>query len=187
LNRNLLYRKTKFFQIELPVGWEDLGCVRNGKTHNICGDLLRVGKYYGNDEVPFQFCQRCKTIVTPYYNNFLNNYKLKAIRGATTVKENTKEEISKETINLIQQIMLQNSLNPYDIVSIIFSMTQDLNACFPAEAVRKKLGMNVPLFCCTEIDVPGSLKKCIRVLVHSNVLLYHVSHVYLNDAINLKK
>ncbi|MGB9791264.1 MAG: chorismate mutase [Thermacetogeniaceae bacterium] len=113
---------------------------------------------------------------------------VRGIRGAVTVTENTPEAIREATKNLLLFIVSENNITSNDIVSIIFTVTPDLNAAFPAEAARE-LGWNfVPLLCATEIPVPGSLEKCIRVLVHAYMSCSQeeVRHVYLGEAVKLR-
>jgi len=111
-----------------------------------------------------------------------------AIRGATTVKENNKEEILTSTQELLLEIIEQNRLAEDEIVSIFFTMTQDLNAVFPAQAARRLGWKFIPLMCATEVDVPGSLSKCVRVLVHINPdhEMSKIEHVYLREAEKLR-
>jgi len=93
---------------------------------------------------------------------------VRGIRGAITVNSNTKEEIIEITKELLVALQRENNFKIEDIVSIFFSITPDLNAAFPAQAARE-LGWNkVPLFDLQEIDVPGSLPRCIRILIQIN-------------------
>ncbi|HEY9061782.1 MAG TPA: chorismate mutase [Pseudobacteroides sp.] len=109
---------------------------------------------------------------------------VRALRGATTVKNNDSNEILEETKILLTDIVEKNNINEDDVISIIFSVTKDLNAAFPAVAARKMGWTNVALFCTNEMDVPGSLSKCIRVLLHINTEKGNkdLIHVYLNGA-----
>ncbi len=109
---------------------------------------------------------------------------VRAIRGATTVDNNDSNEIIEETGKLLTEIIAKNNLNEDDIISIIFSVTKDLNTAFPAVAARKMGWTDVALFCTNEMDVPGSLSKCIRVLIHINTELgkKDLKHVYLKGA-----
>lgn len=109
---------------------------------------------------------------------------VRAIRGATTVAENTKESILEGTIELLSEIIKRNSLNTSDIISAVFTVTSDLNAAFPAVAAREIGWTDISLMCTNEIDVPGSLKNCIRVLIHFNTDKSNsdISHVYLKGA-----
>jgi len=113
---------------------------------------------------------------------------VRAIRGATTVEANDEKEMLDATCELIQSITEQNDISKEDIISIVFTVTKDLNAVFPAVAARK-LGMTeIALMCTYEIDVPGSLQKCIRVLMHINTEKrnHELKYVYLNEARNLR-
>lgn len=93
---------------------------------------------------------------------------VRGIRGAITADSNTKEEIIKRTKELLTTLKKENDFKIEDIASIFFSITPDLNAAFPAQAARE-LGWNkVPLFDLQEIDVPGSLPRCIRILIQIN-------------------
>lgn len=113
----------------------------------------------------------------------------RGIRGATTVEENTAEQIDIATQEMLQMIIEENSLKAEDIVSALFTVTLDLNAAFPAAAARKLGWQSVPLMCCTEIPVPGSLPFCIRVLLHVNTekTQEEVRHVYLHKAVQLRQ
>lgn len=113
----------------------------------------------------------------------------RGIRGATTVAENSKKKIIEATRELLSQIVKENQLDIEGIASILFSTTPGLNAEFPAVAARE-LGWNdVALLCMQEIDVPGSLRNCIRVLVHANVEASQkeIKHIYLREAVNLRR
>jgi chorismate mutase len=109
---------------------------------------------------------------------------VRAIRGATTVENNSESDIINGTYTLLKEILLRNSLEQDDIISVIFSATRDLDAAFPAVAARKLGWTNTALMCTNEIYVPGSLEKCIRVLIHINTAkgIEEIRHVYLNGA-----
>ncbi|EGD48746.1 chorismate mutase [Ruminiclostridium papyrosolvens DSM 2782] len=109
---------------------------------------------------------------------------VRAVRGAITVSENTKELIWEGTKELLVEIIERNSLEYTDIISVIFTVTQDLNAAFPAVAARQIGWNDIPLMCTSEINVPGSLKKCIRVMIHINTEKTNtdINHVYLKGA-----
>ena len=116
--------------------------------------------------------------------------KVLAIRGATTVNSNNKEEILKETSKLIEAIILKNNLNTDDIVSMCFTMTKDLDAVYPAVAVREILDIHdIPMLNYEEKYIQGSLNKCIRVMMHINTekTKSDINHIYLNNAKNLRK
>lgn len=111
-----------------------------------------------------------------------------AIRGATTVTANSKSDITHATQEMVTEIMQRNRLTEEDLVSLLFTVTPDLDAAFPAEGVRMMGITNTPLMCAVEIPVQGSLAQCIRVLVHSYGVpsKRDVNHVYLRDAVRLR-
>lgn len=116
-------------------------------------------------------------------------WKVRAIRGATTVTVNTIEAIREAVTELLEAIEIHNSLDPDDIVSIIFTATQDLDAIFPAAIARERPDwQNVPLLDVQQMHVAGSLDKCIRVILHVNTLKLQseMQHVYLQGAKNLR-
>jgi chorismate mutase len=114
---------------------------------------------------------------------------IRGIRGATTVKVNDCQEILSATKELLSEIQKANSLKIEDVSSIIFTVTSDLNAEFPAVAARELGWEETPLLCSKEIDVPGSLPKCIRVLLHVNTdkKQKDLKHIYLKEAVNLRR
>ncbi|EMI09666.1 MAG: chorismate mutase AroH [Anoxybacillus sp.] len=114
---------------------------------------------------------------------------IRAIRGATTVSNNDEREIIDETKQLLIEMIRQNDVNAEDVVSVLISMTDDLNATFPAKALRHLDGWTyVPVMCMREINVPHALPKCIRVMmtVHTKRAQQDIHHVYLRDAIQLR-
>jgi chorismate mutase len=114
--------------------------------------------------------------------------RLFALRGANSVEGNEASAILDATDLLIRELMKRNSLTPQAMVSCIFTLTDDLNAEFPAVAARR-LGLDrVPLLCAREVPVPGSLPSVIRVLVHYYAPEDHVpQHVYLGAARSLRR
>jgi len=112
----------------------------------------------------------------------------RGIRGAITVPENSKEAIRAATKELLQKMIRINEVEISDITCILFTTTSDLNAAFPAAAARE-LGWNqVPLLCGHEMNVPGSLPSCLRVLVLYNTDKKNedMVHVYLGGAVTLR-
>jgi chorismate mutase len=112
----------------------------------------------------------------------------RGIRGAITVPENKKEAIRAATKELLQKMIRINDVKISDIACILFTTTSDLNAAFPAAAARE-LGWNqVPLLCGHEMNVPGSLPSCLRVLVLYNTDKKNedMVHVYLGGAVTLR-
>jgi chorismate mutase len=116
-----------------------------------------------------------------------NELRLWAVRGATRVERNNPEAILDGTEELMRELISRNELEPERMVSCIFTSTHDLNAEFPAVAARK-LGLEgVPLLCAREIDVPGSMRAVIRVLVHYYAARGHEPvHTYLGEAQELR-
>ena len=113
--------------------------------------------------------------------------RLFALRGATTVDRNDPEAILAATEALMREIMNRNGLGPPDVISCIFTLTNDLNAEFPAVAARKLGFDRVPLLCAREVDVPGALPRVIRVLIHYYADDGHkAQHVYLHEAAKLR-
>jgi chorismate mutase len=114
--------------------------------------------------------------------------KLRALRGAITVDQNEADAILSATEELLRAVMKRNALSPEDMVSCIFTCTQDLDAEFPAVAARN-LGLSaVPLLCTREISVPGALPRVIRLLLHYYAEdSMDVKHVYLREAVALRR
>ncbi len=109
--------------------------------------------------------------------------RLFALRGANSVPANEASAILQGTTVLIQELMERNALAPEAMVSCIFTVTDDLNAEFPALAARR-LGLDkVPLLCAREIPVPGSLPRIVRLMLHYYADEEHTPrHVYLGEA-----
>lgn len=114
---------------------------------------------------------------------------IRGIRGATTIESNTPELIYSETEKLVIEMVKANDVEPEDIASVIVTTTSDINTAFPAKAVRSIEGWKyVPTMCTHEMDVPGALPLCIRVLMHVNTDTPQkdIRHIYLNDAVKLR-
>lgn len=112
----------------------------------------------------------------------------RGVRGAITVESNTPEAILQATRELLQAMAEANGIQPADVASILFTVTPDLNAAYPAQAARELGWRYTPLMCATEIPVPASLPRCIRVLLHWNTekRQEEIVHVYLRDAQHLR-
>lgn len=114
---------------------------------------------------------------------------VRGIRGATSVESDKSQEILAATRELLNELLKANGIQEFDeIVSAIFTTSPDLTSTFPAEAARA-IGMHqVPLLCASEIAVPSSLPRCIRVLLHINTdkKQNEITHVYLRDARRLR-
>lgn len=113
----------------------------------------------------------------------------KGIRGAITVDENTSEAIGSATIKLLKEIVLKNNIEISQISHVIFTLTPDLNADFPAKYARINLKWkDVAMMCFNELEVPNALKKCLRVLIVVNCgENFEPEFVYLDRAEILRK
>jgi chorismate mutase len=112
----------------------------------------------------------------------------RGVRGATTADANTREEILTATRQLLALMIRINGIEPDDVASAVFSLTRDLDAEFPALAARQLGWLDVPLLCTYEVDVPGSLRRCVRVLLHWNTAKpqSEIRHIYIKDAVKLR-
>jgi chorismate mutase len=114
---------------------------------------------------------------------------VRGVRGAITVTEDSPDLIRAAARELMEEIVRRNHITDFDdVISAVFTTTEDLVSAFPAEAARI-MGMNqVPLLCAREIPVPGSMPRCIRILLHVNSdrLPREIEHVYLGEAKRLR-
>ena len=112
----------------------------------------------------------------------------RGVRGATTADSNSRDDILTATRQLLALIIRINGIEPQDVGSAIFSLTRDLDAEFPALAARQLGWLDVPLLCTYEVDVPGSLRRCVRVLIHWNTdkPQNEIRHVYVKEAERLR-
>lgn len=112
----------------------------------------------------------------------------RGVRGATTVSANTREEILQATRQMLALMIRRNGIEPADIASAFFTVTNDLDAEFPALAARQLGWFEVPMLCGYEIRVPGSLPMCVRVLVQWNTEKPQcdIQHVYIREAVRLR-
>jgi chorismate mutase len=111
-----------------------------------------------------------------------------AVRGATTVEQDDPAVIVGATSEMLTALLKRNGLRPEDVVSLIFTVTEDLSSGFPAPAARAVGLTDTPLLCAREIPVEGSLARCIRVLMHfyTSRPKDALEHVYLKDAVGLR-
>jgi chorismate mutase len=113
---------------------------------------------------------------------------VRALRGATTVDEDTPEHVTERVVALLRALFQRNDVHPDDVVSILFTATTDIHSAFPATAARTmgpdELPPDVPLLGAAEQDVDGALEQCIRVLVHLTTerTRADLRHVYLEGA-----
>ena len=141
------------------------------QTKNSAVELLNVSRYWRNQ------------------NSTEPQWRVRALRGATTVRENTRDAIAEAVTELMSIIETENKLDTDDIVSVTFSVTSDIDAVFPAAIARRRQGWeDVPLLDVQHMKVANSLQKCIRVLIHLNTPLpkSHLRHVYLKEAAKLR-
>jgi chorismate mutase len=116
------------------------------------------------------------------------NHQLRALRGATTVEANTVEAIGTAVAELVNALVERNQLAGNEVVSVTFSVTADLNACFPAAIARRQPGWEqVALLDCQQMAVAGDLPRCIRLLAHAWMEdSQPVVHPYLREASRLR-
>ena len=121
-------------------------------------------------------------------NDYINIENIIAIRGATTSSGNTLKEIENSVVELINELILRNSLEPKKILSITFTVTKDLDACFPASIARKCFGLDSVAFLdCQQMYVPNDVDFCIRLMA---LVIFPsgdtINHPYLRGASNLR-
>lgn len=112
----------------------------------------------------------------------------RGVRGATTCAEDSEEAILAATRELLYTMIRANGIDPFDVASAHFTTTTDLRATYPAFAARQLGWFDVALLCGHEMDVPGSLPRCIRILIHWNTTTHpaDIKHVYLHEAHSLR-
>ena len=112
----------------------------------------------------------------------------RGVRGATTADSNTSEDILKATRELLALMIRQNDIRQEDVASAIFTTTVDLDAEFPSLAARQLGWFHVPLLNLHELDVPGSMRRCVRILLHWNTekTADEIVHVYIKEAGRLR-
>jgi chorismate mutase len=113
---------------------------------------------------------------------------VRALRGATTVDADTREQITERVLTLLDEIFARNGVHHDDVISILFTATDDIHAMFPAEPARKYGLGDIPLICARELAIDGSTPMCIRVMLHLNTTRTRTElrHVYLEGAAGLR-
>lgn len=113
---------------------------------------------------------------------------VRALRGATTIDSDTTDQIRTRTIDLLEQMLVRNGVNHDDIISVLFTATDDIHSMFPASAARDIGFGDIPLICARELDIEGATPLCIRVLMHLNTTVSRsdLRHVYLEGASGLR-
>lgn len=114
---------------------------------------------------------------------------VRALRGATQIDADTREQILGGTTELLTEVLRRNAISTDDIISVLFTATPDLTADFPAYAARLLGFTDVPLMCATEIAVPGSMPRVLRLLAHveTGKARGELHHVYLRGAAALRR
>ncbi len=113
---------------------------------------------------------------------------VRALRGATTLKADTLEQVNERVQALVETMLQHNGVDKEDLISVLFTATDDIRSVFPATAARA-IGLgDVPLICARELDVVGGTPLCIRVLMHLNTdrSRAELHHVYLEGARGLR-
>jgi len=114
--------------------------------------------------------------------------RVRALRGATTLEQDDRGHLFDRTQELIAAVLTRNDLTEDDLISIVFTATDDVHSAYPAEAAREAGITHVPLLCTRELDIEGGIARCIRVLVHAYTTrtAHELRHVYLHDARQLR-
>jgi chorismate mutase len=114
--------------------------------------------------------------------------RVRALRGATTLDLDERDHLFARTQELIAALLTRNDLDEDDLISIVFTATDDVHAAYPAEAAREAGITHVPLLCTRELDIDGGIERCVRVLVHAYTARTprELRHVYLHDARQLR-
>lgn len=113
---------------------------------------------------------------------------VRALRGATTIDEDTREQVFARVTALLEELFRRNELDKDELISVIFTATDDIHSAFPAAAARAFGLGDVPLLCARELDVEGGTPRCIRVLAHLSTErpAADLRHVYLEGARGLR-
>lgn len=118
----------------------------------------------------------------------MTRMRVRALRGATTLDHDERDHLIDRTQELIAAMFERNNLDADDLISIVFTATDDIHSAFPAEAARESGITRVPLMCARELDIDGATARCIRLLVHTYTdrSLDELRHVYLHGASQLR-
>jgi chorismate mutase len=114
--------------------------------------------------------------------------RVRALRGATTLERDEREHLIERTQELIAGVFARNELTEDDLISIVFTATDDVHSAYPAEAAREAGITHVPLLCARELEIDGGIARCIRILVHAYTDRgpTELRHVYLHEARQLR-
>lgn len=114
---------------------------------------------------------------------------VRGLRGAITVDKNTEDEMVAATKQVVKEMIEKNAISPEQVAQVLMTVTEDLNATFPAKALRLFPGWtHVPVMCATEIPVPNGLEKCIRIMmtINTDKSQTEMKHIYLRNAVKLR-
>jgi len=113
---------------------------------------------------------------------------VRALRGATTVDEDSAEQIHARVVELLGEMFTRNDVEHDDVISVLLTATSDIHAAFPAAGARVFGLGDVPLICAQELDIVGGTPRCIRVMMHlvTDRARHELRHVYLEGARNLR-
>ena len=118
----------------------------------------------------------------------IDDLRVRALRGATTLDHDDREHLLERTGELIEALFERNGLREDDLISIVFTATDDISSAFPAEAARIAGITHVPLLCARELEIDGGIARCVRILVHAYTerSVRELRHPYLHDARQLR-
>jgi chorismate mutase len=112
--------------------------------------------------------------------------RMRALRGATTVDEDTIEQVTQRTQALLAAMVARNGVDHAKVISVLFTATDDIHSMFPATAARAVGFGDVPLLCARELDINGAQPRCIRVMMHLETSNEQLHHIYLEGARGLR-
>ncbi len=113
---------------------------------------------------------------------------LRGLRGATTVDADTTEQVNERVVALVEEMLRRNDIDKDDLVSVVFTATDDIHSMFPAAAAREIGFGDVPLICARELEIDGGTPMCVRIMMHINTekARGELHHVYLEGAKGLR-
>jgi chorismate mutase len=112
--------------------------------------------------------------------------RVRALRGATTVDEDSSAQVTERTQELLKAMLARNGIEHADIISVLFTATDDVHSMFPATAARAIGFGDVPLLCARELDIEGAQPRCIRIMMHVESTREELHHIYLEGARGLR-
>jgi chorismate mutase len=114
--------------------------------------------------------------------------RVRALRGATTLDVDERDHLIARTREMMAAVFERNALDEDDLISIVFTATDDIHSAFPAEAAREAGFTHVPLMCARELEIDGGIERCVRILIHAYTdrAARELRHVYLHEARQLR-